>query len=358
MRNLSSDTTSPLIIFPPFLRRKAQESLPLYREVIGIIDRLTLMLFGEFPREVGNPKRRNIYNVYQFEKFIVENNGIRDCFVSIYPKSGVVDKIFFDLDGKDSLRYAKKLFGYLQGNGYSTVIIASGKKGYHIHLLLKPSSYFNAKEILTKVTHSILFSAFGKDKKAWAHIDPHIIGDVRRLCRIPNTLRPPENRNWCVPLPSDRFLDMDEVEVANYIKKPHFSDYVPNGTRPKLTDFPMEEEDDDFIYEAFKTESKSYSPEFLKRHNEFLANILRPCLYNRIITEHPSHAVRVATTVDLLKVANLTVDQIVEIYSKLGWEDWDERITRQQIESCKKLKPYGCKKLRQLGIPTKGCCIG
>jgi|GEM_PF-3941021 len=182
------------------------------------MDSTTQILFGDFPREVGNPTRRTVYNRRQFERFIEENNGIRDCFVSVNPL-GRFTEIFFDFDGPRALEETKRLYNFLSERKYPVIPVVSGKKGYHIHLLIKGDG--EGREMLRSVTWGILHEAFGKNPLS---VDTKVIGDARRLCRIPNTLRPPENRNWCTYLPVD-FVDMDEKQIIEYSKKPHHVDY-------------------------------------------------------------------------------------------------------------------------------------
>jgi len=95
-------------------------------------------------------------------------------------------------------------------------------------------------------------------------------------------------------------------------------------------------------------EGKSYSPDSVYTDNETLRLVLRPCLYRLITVEEPRHHVRVASTVDLLR-ADFTPNQILEIYRSLKWKDWNEEITRYQIEHCKPIV-YSKRKLKQLGI--------
>lgn len=316
------------------------------------IDTTTLRLFGDMPREVANPSRKVVHRVSQMARFIEKNNGVKDCYTSVYPLTGVIDEIFYDLDGKKALKDAKKMYGWLRGEGYSVVPVASGKKGFHLHVLLKPRKYGDeAKSSLLKATMGILSSIFGDGEETSVSVDPHPIGDVRRICRIPNTLRPPENLNWCTYLPPDGFLDMTEVDVARHIKSPHTYEYDFGGKLPSLTDFP---EPEGFELKGWNPIGNE-TPILPKGGNVFLQNVLRPCLYRHLVSPDPKHSVRVAATVDLLKF--FSTDEIFNWYSRLGWTDFNPETTRYQIEHCQGLKSYSCRKLRRLGIPNV-CCVG
>jgi len=321
------------------------------------LDSTTLTLFSPFDREVANPKRWRIRSKGEFIRFIENNSGRADCFSSIYPADGTIDKIYFDIDDPQGLvacrDEAVQLYSWLNMEGYNVIPVLSGKKGFNFYLLLKPKQYENSKELLTKATLSILCDAFGYDDEKGEikteYVDPHPIGDIRRISRIPNTLRPPENLTWCTYLPDDWFK-MTAAELVSQMKSPRTYEYDLDGTFPVLEDFP------DPPAEIMKRKIvESIEPARPMKGNIFLKNLLRPCLYRHMMSDHPGHSVRVASTVDLLGF--FEPRKILEMYRVLNWTRWDPNLTLDQIYSCRHLSPYGCKKLRQLGIP-EACCIG
>jgi len=291
---------------------------------------------------MGNPSRKLIHSEGEFIKYVDENNGKRDVYTSVYPLTGEIDKIFWDLDGKGALQDAKVLYTHLKKQGFVVVVVVSGKKGFHLYLLLKPKKYESAKALLTAVTYSILAEAF--KGRTEVSVDPHPIGDVRRICRVPNTLRPPENLNYCTYLPED-FLDWNEEQVAIHMKSPHVYDWDFRGKYPTLNDFEIAGQ---VKIDSFKPVGNQ-TPMLPDDGNEFLKRILRPCLYRNILVSEPRHDVRVATTVDMLD-AGLNSETIFNAFSKLGWADWDAKITRYQIEHCRYLKPFSNRRLREKGI--------
>ena len=320
------------------------------------LDQTTRMLFSPFDREVANPRRWRIHTEKEFIKFIEQNNGASDCYSSVYPSDGTLDKVFFDIDSPDgvvgSVEDARKLYSWLVAEELNVVPIITGKKGFHFYLLLKPKQYDNAKNLLTNATLSILSECFGYGEDGiikTTTVDSHVVGDIRRISRIPNTLRPPENLTWCTYLPGD-WIKMSTADLVNQMKSPRTYDYDLNGTFPTLEAFP------DPPAKIMKLNiSESIEPATPMKGNIFLKNLLRPCLYRHMMSDHPSHAVRVAATVDLLGF--FEPRKILEMYRVLEWTEWDPEFTLEQIYSCRHLKPYGCKKLRQLGIP-EACCIG
>jgi len=317
------------------------------------LDKTTLLLFSPFFREVSK-KRLVVRNVREFADYVERANGVEDVFTSVYPLDYTIDKIFLDFDGHTSIIDAGKVYEYLTENGYTVIPVASGKKGIHLYVLVKPVKFpdlIKAKETLTRATYYILNEVFGNGSKiAVASIDTHLIGNVRGLCRVPNTLRPPENRSYCTYLPPD-FASFTWQELVLHAKKVHVYEYEIK----KLLDISTLASKFDInhsYHEKVVGEQIRVKP---TRVHEFLKRVLRPCLYNKIIGKNPRHQVRVAATVDLLQ-SGFSPETIFNIYKQLGWEDFNPEITRYQINSCKHLLPYSCKKLRQLGIPEV-CCI-
>jgi hypothetical protein len=201
----------------------------------------------------------------------------------------------------------------------------------------------------------ILYEAFGGSGSVLS-VDPHPLGDVRRMVRVPNTLRPPENKSFCTYLPPDEFPSMSWEDLVLHTKSPHTYDYELTRDRPSIQEFkPPSWFDGGFAWSSIG-DCPSIVPKGEGTAHEFLKRILRPCLYKHIIRSDPPHVVRVATTVDLLTMG-LPPEDVFELYRQLKWADWDPKTTRYQIDSCRKLKPYSCKTLRRFHIPER-CCVG
>ncbi len=310
----------------------------------------------------------------ELQNFINYNNGLHDCYSSIYPSNYLIDKIFFDNDYGNVLEDTKKMYSWCIDNDLQVIPIVSGKKGYHLYIITKPKIYGkNAKLLLAKAGYSIIKSVFGSFKQEMIYNkegkevqvlrneqgliapDPMIISDIRRISRVPNTFRPPENLNFCTYLPPDKFLDMTEFDIIEHMKKRHTYNYSINYRKaPLLTDFEY-----DFDEEP---QFDRWSPIATKKSiltanpSRFLKGLLRPCLYRHMITIHPNHTVRVAATIDMLN-HGYSPSEILSVYETLGWEDFEAELCLEQIKSCKQYtKPYSCTKLRKLGIP-RVCCI-
>jgi hypothetical protein len=267
---------------------------------LKILDPTTIRLFSPFNRDVGNPSRQRIYYIWQFIRFIDRNDGINDCFASVYPYSLAIDKIFYDLDAHtmvQSRNDAETLYNWLFEMGYPTIPILSGRKGFHIYPLLKPKIYDNPKEALKRATYGILEQAFGtKDDRIKTNtVDPHIIGDVMRLTRIPNTLRPPQNLTFCTYLPTD-WTSMSNMELILHMKHPNTYDYAIPNKLPTLEDFPEPQvEQTEWEFDANLLVDQ---PNGQLTGNNFLKNVLRRCVYRHLIQRNPPDVIRYIATLD------------------------------------------------------------
>jgi len=313
----------------------------------------TRLLFDTYPREVGK-KRQIVRYTDELQSYIEHYNGFDECFTSDYALNGVIDKIVWDLDSTN-IDYAKALCRYFVSQHYPYIPVASGRKGFHIYLLLKPQRYENEKQLLYAVTMNICESVYGKyDTQLLIQngiIDPCLIGNIRSMIRLPNTLRPPQNLSYCTYLSKD-FFNMTNEDVSQWIKHPHFIDYdFTDCVFPTLNDFNVDISKyakNNPTQQNGNSKCKTNIGELSDVHR-YLVHILRPCLYKHIIKSNPSHKVRVISAIDLLQ--NLEKLQVIELFSRLDWVDFNEGITNYQVECCSRYHSYGCGKIRKYGIP-------
>ena len=347
------------------------------------------VLFSPFNREVGNPKRQPIWSRDNYDRFIADNNGVNDCFVSTFalPTNGqgwFIDKITLDFDGKPAFDDSQRVFTFITGKGLDIQPIASGVKGIHLHTLLRPHEYLtelDAKTALKAITYGLLEKIFGKlsqgseldpntgklvfylyadeEDSRKLGIDPKILGDTRRLIRIPGTMRPPENNSYCVSLDPAKFLSYSWLDVVRLCKTEQSIPFRMTKRPYSLVELPKI-----FSFkprwEEFKANEQSglmppLKPVDAPTSLRALELLLRPCLMRNLMVAEPRHDARVAATIDLLKAFD--THQIATYYSKLNWVDFNYDITVAQIESCKKYNSYSCKRLKALSIPRE-CCIG
>lgn len=170
------------------------------------------ILFNKFPREFASPKRTFIQNKDDFVFSINRFNGLKNCYSTIYPMierrcygGNDIDKLFFDLDEPRTCWNATiKMHNKLEELDYKHVVLHSGG-GFHIYVFLEVESLNNPKPAIYKGQHHIANLcgvSIGKPKKA--DIDEHVIGDIARIARIPNTWNI-KRRRYCIYILEEDF---------------------------------------------------------------------------------------------------------------------------------------------------------
>ena len=331
------------------------------------LDRITKRMFNRFPREMGLPWKVPVRNWKEVMRIVNENNGYRDIFISLYDtKDFIIDKMMFDLDILD-LELAGKFYRFLTEElNLPTIPFFSGKKGFHFYVVFKPYKFDNldhAKACLRRISYTIIDEGGFYEKKGdykVSILDSKIFGDLRKSARFPNTLRPPENVTYATYLPSD-FYNMTWEEFFQWVKTTHYDMNYHLNPKIRVVDFETTDAIYDYVLGYQQNYSKAYvikqtlrdkSLEDRDRENliKYLSYLIRPCILEQLISDDPSHDIRTAATIDLMNLEFSIVD-VVEIYKKLGWVDFDENYTRKQVEEIYKngLLPYSCKKLKLLG---------
>lgn len=308
---------------------------------------LLLTLFPYFPRRVGIPSFI-IDSELRFFEYISKYNGTpMGCHTSIYDCSShpIIDKLVFDFDGgrrgeklRDAFDEVRNFVDMLKRNKYSYIPVFSGRKGFHVYVMLKPSelSVETAKPLL-KFAHENLAGEY-------RYVDRHKFGVVNSMIRIPNTLN---GKLYCTYLP----LHFDELsigEILRYATTPHIVEYKFNGSRyPLLTDIAeitLQE-----IHEGKRLEKlDSNHPKIPSVR--LLRHLIRPCVFEEITKNpEPTHIARVSLVAELSHLG-YTQREIFEIIRRLNWSDFDPEFTMYQIRNIveKDLLPPSCNKLRRI----------
>jgi len=293
-------------------------------------------LFNKFPREVSL-KREIVNDMNQFSKYIQLNNGINGVFTSLYDLRLNIDKVFFDIDNHD-LNKAKedtiKLIGRLNEYELPYIVIFSGKKGFHVYI---PTNSWQSPNLETaKYVLKTIQSSLANGIES---VDKHVIGDARRLVRVPNTLN---KNNYCVPLP-ESFVDWSVSKIIDYAKTTHDINYdvKPIDVR-QIVDF-------DFDYIQYNLDIDLPKQWELPSKFKLIIPLIRPCLAQKLIEDRdPPHMVRVALVCELMWLG-FNQEQIFHIIRELNWADFDPKITRYHIRHIfeHKYLPPSCQKLRE-----------
>jgi len=215
------------------------------------------------------------------------------------------------------------------------MVVFSGKKGFHVYALLKQ---VKLERDIAGYYLANLQRSFSKDLKS---IDSHIIGDVRRMFRIPNTLN---NGRYCTPLPFE-FQKMSIAEILDYSKTQHKIYFFPGELRTIQElggDLKVPQKNNN---DTFKDEIKVGSIPSM----EILEELIRPCVFAAIKKPNPCDMVRLNFVSEMMFL-NFSPKQIFEIIKQLNWDNFNERTTQYHIKKVfeKRLKPYSNSKLSQV----------
>lgn len=300
-------------------------------------------IFNNFSRNVGSPVQYPVHNREQFNRFIAMTSGVNDeCYASTCSYQGktpVFEDLFLEMDSLE-LDPIIAVGEWCNAHGIYWIPLFSGNRGIHIHALFAP-------EIVSAYTVKKFADMIIKETHTEGKFDSHVTGDLRRLARIPNTKR--INELWCIPLSQESILQrISPAEIMNLAKSPQLIQYNVIK-RPRITEFVKDEP-------VQLTPSKYNIP---VNEKSILRDVLRPCIHEKIYNPNPRDNTRITATVEAL-THGISIENLLNIYEKLNWVDFDREYTRYQIENINErvllgtIKPFGKKKL---GCTKKGTCI-
>jgi len=305
-------------------------------------------LFSVYPRDISIPNRFKKGSFYRkqitcardFQRYLSLMSGLSvGTYTSVYDtdEKVVVDKIVFDFDSKDliaGLRDVEILIDRLHKQDIPYLVVFSGRKGFHVWGLLKPTKLPRdvAGYCLANLERSLI--------KGLDTIDTHLIGNVSAMIRVPNTLN---DGRYCTPLPFE-FRKMSLQEILDYSKTQHTINIFPGEfkTIQELAgDFKSPQRNN---REEFKDEIKVSSVPNM----EILEELIRPCIIKEIQKSNPCSTARLDFVSEMM-FATFTPKQILDVIRGLDWENFDERMTQYQIKKVfeKRLKPYSNSKLKE-----------
>jgi len=277
-----------------------------------------------------------------FYRRIAEANGIVDVFVSVYPflapklySSALIDRVWFDFDRQYTSSPYKdvlKLSNWCAEFNLRHCVLSSGK-GYHIHIFTTPLKV-NQRGTLANLQTAII-------KSLDIRPDPHFThGNLQILCRCPFTTNLEANR-LCLPIPR-KVLLQGAVAVEEYRNRKD-AELIIDGE--ELLDL------EQFVVKDQPLRRVSYLDK-----NKFSGSIfvpeaeLPPCIQQILKKEAPEHYERYYLTTFFHWLASFgsydmeqdqeagLIEELIQFYSTLEWEDFDENKTRYQVENIVKEK--------------------
>lgn len=175
---------------------------------------------SNFPRDIGFPERRKLYNWWQYIRTIELNMHSNNIYVALYSdrsiEKGLWDKIFFDVDGHNgeipkAHLDALRLYDYLQSEFGAEPRLYFTGNGFAVYFDFEPTSI--DKWSIREFALSIIRGAKAK------HVDTIPLGDKRRISRVPYTYNlKTEERRMCIPISVDWDLDTILAESVNPTK--------------------------------------------------------------------------------------------------------------------------------------------
>lgn len=182
------------------------------------------------------PRRLKITDPKDVDYYVKIYNGKKDLYQTVYnyedsidTNNAIVDKIFLDFDYDSNMKFlkdARTIAFYLLQNDYSFYVRFSGN-GFHIFILLDNNKLKNPKGAIKNYVNYL-------HTKTGTKSDPAVVGDLRRVVRIPNTLNIKNRKSqyYCIPLTLNEFLHNTYEEIRLLAKNPRESenDFI-NGHR-------------------------------------------------------------------------------------------------------------------------------
>jgi len=384
----------------------------------------------DFPRRFGAPEQVWVDNHASLTSFIESCLGHgRDAFISVYafpehlhPKEGgnpEVSTVFIDLDIespelsdlrtrwehgdksvvdqllvlrmtllKEVLKQAKALVSYLVRQSIQPRILLSGFKGVHIFIDF-PSVQFSslgvAKYIITKFLDEVK-THIAKDTDAYVAFDASVIGDLSRLCRIPNTANIKATKllgrtQYAVPIAVEELMGLTPDGYDKLCSSPCYIPVVRKESHEVLVMLTRITEDMDLDEVAVTPRGSIKDPDRLEAYErECIREILtdedfedlniRPC-FKRVRREKISldgpggHLMRIGAVMELA-AQGLSIPSIVRWFDFCL--DYDPAITETAVRGLisrgytdKYVDEYGReyrKGLRCTTIQRCGFCLG
>lgn len=223
----------------------------------------------------------------QYRTLINDWNGKKNIYRSVYHfnllKNGkpdfsdiTINHIFLEFDGDNSHEVTKTFIQKLRDDNLKFRINFSGRRGYHICIASKHKNIDRKSYLI--LLHKYIIDKYNIEKD----IDSHVIGNIKQMRRIENTLNIRGNL-YCIPITYQEILYLNFNEIKELAEKPRNFDICwIEGKEIKLDNIDLK----DSINENYTIENGN--GEFKEIYNV----LPEPCEARILHLIHPTHEER------------------------------------------------------------------
>lgn len=349
---------------------------------------LEVMNLNECPRLIGNPRQEPAYGTEDvYARAVQWAKRGQTCFTShnsypifhtekgkIIPDKMTVSTIFFDFDNAEKPENAQldaiNLVEYLRAKGIAYSATFSGSKGFHVYIKLKPltlnwSWNDESADSLKRLVGALM--NYLKSNLQLRTLDQTVIGDPRKLCRLPFTPHVSRtgvvNGRYCVPVTWEQLRYSSFPDIVEYSTNPDPENYG-DDIEPTMNLFE--------VFDHMKVDLKKWDsqiqyqnaqPSLIDDDIAFVALLRGKCpgLVNEMNTVNPAHKARVHTAL-FAKSIGMTLMEFEGVWQQMGksvgyvdLHNTDYRINQLEslFQDARYVKPGTCGTLKRDGL-----CIG
>ena len=349
----------------------------------------TKILCNGFPRTVAagdnnNLKQTFVHSESEADLFIDHNKNSKNLYMNISrfreDMRNIVHDFPFDLDSPmkesafskdlndrekiEKMREDRELAKTVLGDVWSdaqelvekcwvkdvpVVSVFSGL-GIHCHLLYQ--------EMVEPVEEKVTTSQHLINETDIATHDRKIIPDVKRILRIPNSKRFDGHIDcdvYCIPMTELEVMNNSLHDMLQRCSEPKNIDMQSRflqKNRPEMKVYEDVDVDSDTVGTIPVDESQADVPDNVK---DIVTDIPLPCVRERFLSANPDHMVRFAGVTHLFQ-AGYNPSEVIEIINQIGWIDFDETKTKQQVKNIWKNRysELSCSEIQKLGLCVYG----
>jgi len=320
-------------------------------------------VLSQLPRFLSFPKQIYVEHELALKNLLEVANGSRPCYITPYVfhtrETCTVDCLITDFDGQSIMTLPKpyadtlKVKHFCEEYGLDYVLDFSGGKGYHILPGVKNEEIKNEE---TKVIVKSKIANVQLSLQAYLGLqtlDPKVIGDHRRVLRIPTTVYVNKmgvrNGLYCRNILPEDF----EKGIHHILQLAREPGIVPKKPKQNMT----LEQILECIPEKFRVYRKYNQHEYPKVTGgevrvPKLEEIHCPCMIKALKQIKPLHDVRLEVTC-WLKLCGYKIDTINHFYHRINWRDFDWDKTEANVRSIN-ARPPDCGYMSRL-FGDEGC---